>query len=373
MSSGDPDTLALSLGLDSAYLDGLFQGGGFAIVACDVEGRIVTANAAARRLLGQDALDSGRAACDLFPESDRGRVAALLAQCAATLEAIEFQVRIGGGETDPLEYSVWITPVLERDGTIRGVALWFRDITTRVRLARQLEKRGRLESLGTLAGAVAHHYNNALCSIATSLDYATNMNTLPAMRNALRRTADALARATNITQQLLAFAQADRRSADLADLTETVLFYFDQHEARLKAHNINLLLEWQVTEICPVPRDKLLIVIGNVVDNAVDAMAGGGTLDVSLSRRDENSLCLSITDSGGGIRPSDKEHLFEPFYTSKGELAADCGTGRNPGLGLAVAHGLVAEMHGEISADNVPGRGARFDIVLPLNHRTDEN
>ena len=62
------------------------------------------------------------------------------------------------------------------------------------------------------------------------------------------------------------------------------------------------------------------------------------------------------------------EHVFEPFFTTKGELAE--GSGRNPGMGLAVVHGLVGEMHGTIAASNVPGHGARFDIVLPIQpHR----
>jgi signal transduction histidine kinase len=58
------------------------------------------------------------------------------------------------------------------------------------------------------------------------------------------------------------------------------------------------------------------------------------------------------------------EHVFEPFSTTKGELAH--GTGRNAGMGLAVVHGLVGEMHGMITAANIPGRGARFDVVLPI-------
>jgi signal transduction histidine kinase len=93
-------------------------------------------------------------------------------------------------------------------------------------------------------------------------------------------------------------------------------------------------------------------------------MPSGGTLTVTLARRDDKSVCVSIIDSGGGLSTEELEHLFEPFYTTKGELGE--GTGRNAGMGLAVVHGLVSEMHGTITASNVAGRGARFDIVLPL-------
>jgi signal transduction histidine kinase len=79
-------------------------------------------------------------------------------------------------------------------------------------------------------------------------------------------------------------------------------------------------------------------------------------------------VCLSIADSGPGIDPKYMERVFEPFFTTKGALGA--GTGRNAGMGLAVAHGLVGEMHGTITASNIPGAGARFDIVLPIHRDT---
>ena len=92
------------------------------------------------------------------------------------------------------------------------------------------------------------------------------------------------------------------------------------------------------------------------------------TLEEDLARRDLTSVSLSITDTGGGIKPELMERLFEPFFTTKGELGS--GTGRNAGMGLAVAHGLVGEMDGTITAANVPGRGARFDIVIPVHRET---
>ena len=75
------------------------------------------------------------------------------------------------------------------------------------------------------------------------------------------------------------------------------------------------------------------------------------SLTVTLARRDEHSVCLSITDSGGGMDADNFEHLFEPFYTTKGELVS--GAGRNAGMGLAVVHGLINEMQGTITASNV--------------------
>jgi two-component system cell cycle sensor histidine kinase/response regulator CckA len=254
--------------------------------------------------------------------------------------------------------------VLAESGDLIGISLWFRDITERVKLAKTVERRQRLNVLGSLAGAVAHHYNNLLCNIATSIDYAMNLNTPGAIQRALQRTGDAVTRAGEINQQLLAFARADHRARTFSDLTETVLYYFDEHEEQITARNIKLDLTWSPLPICAVPRDPFIIIIENLVRNACEAMPEGGTLTVSLTRHDERHAALSITDTGSGIESDALEHLFEPFYSTKGVLAR--GTSSNAGMGLAVVHGFISEMGGFVTAGNQPTGGAKFEIVLPL-------
>ena len=365
MSTSTAKQLPPAVQLDAGYLQSLFQGAGIAIVACDAEGRPTACNAAAARLLsGVGELDQRHHVSEAFPEAERQRVRELVNGCLKTLEAGEFHTKLGGGESDPQEYAIFCTPVLESDGALLGVSLWLRDITQRKRTQRRQKKDERLTYLGKLSGAVAHHYNNLLCSVATSIEYASNMNTLTAMRRALRRTSEALGRGADITRRLLAFAQGDYRDVDLADLTEVVLYFLDRNEEKLDKRGVRLQLDWQMIPICPVPRTRMLVILENLVENALDVMPNGGTLSVTLASRDKKHVCLSIADSGGGIPPEDMEHLFEPFYTSKGVLGSAMST--NAGLGLAVIHGFVREMHGDITASNVPGSGARFEIVLPL-------
>lgn len=364
MSSSATESQARPGRLDPGYLESLFQGAGFAIIACHPDGEIVAGNTAATRLFRRPGGALGGPVSLLFPPRDRQAVEHLLETVRGTLEILEFQTRLGGSDAEPLEYAVWFTPVLEADGTLRGISLWFRDITKRLLLQREVDRQGRLASLGSLSGAVAHHYNNLLCCVATSVEYAINMNTLSAMRRALQRTADAVGRAAHITRQLLTFAQADYEAGDLADLTEVVLHFLDDNEERLAQRHIKLLVDWQLIPMIPVRRAHVWVILNNLVDNAVEAMPSGGTLAVTLGRRDEESVSLSISDSGPGIPPEHMEHLFEPFFTTKGELGD--GAGHNAGMGLAVVHGLVSEMHGTITGSNVPGSGARFDIVLPI-------
>ncbi len=350
--------------LDAAYLESLFLSAGFAIIACNPGGQVVAGNPAAQKLFGSTQRPLGGPVAELFPLRDREAVDQILETVQTTLEPLELRTRLGGTETDPLEYAVWFTPVLEPDGTSRGVSLWFRDITERMRLRRILKERERLASLGSLSRGVAHHYNNLLACIATSVEYAINMNTTSAMRRALQRTAEAVSRAARITRQLLAFGQADHSAGDWADLTEMVLFYCDQNEERLRQRHIKLIDDCQPLPMVPIRRDQILIVLGNIVENAVDAMPSGGTLTITLARRDEHSVTLTVSDTGTGIDAQHMERVFEPFFTTKGALG--CGSGQNLGMGLAVVHGLVGEMQGTITASNIPGEGARFDVVLPI-------
>ncbi|MFH1748418.1 MAG: ATP-binding protein [Planctomycetota bacterium] len=351
--------------LDQAYLLSLFHGAGFGIVACESDGRVVACNVQASKLLpGAEATESPISVTDLFPPCDRETIRKLLSTCLSTLEPAEFNTRLDVGDPEPRDYAVWITPVLAPAGELRGVSFWLRDITKRQRLQHIVEKGARMASLGKLAGAVAHHYSNLLCSIGTSVEYARHMSTMTAMRRSLQRTSKAVGRAADITRQLLAFAQADHRDENMADLTETVLYFFDQREARLESHRIKLELDWQKIPALPIPREHFQIVLENLTNNAIDVMPDGGTLRVRLARHDHDTVQLSIADTGAGLSVEDLEHLFEPFHTSKGVLAS--GDTDNTGLGLAVAHGLVREMHGTITAGNIPGSGAHFDIVLPI-------
>ncbi len=358
-------TNAAALGGD--YLEAMFAGAQTGIVACDRSGRALAWNPAAREVApGLDDSLSGVRFAELFPSHQQGLIDEQMATCIDTRTPQQFELHFGEPGVSERVFAVWVTPVAasEADAPLRGVSLWFREITRRVRLQQVVDRRQRLSVLGSLAGAVAHHYNNILCSIITSLEFAANMNTTAAMRRALQRTAGAVSRASEITQQLLVFAQADHRARTMADLTELVLYFVDEHETQLERRNIRLRLDWQRIPICPVPRDQFQLVLENLLQNALDAMPNGGSLTIALAPRDERHVSVTMTDSGPGIPPAVLEHLFEPFFTTKGVLGS--GAARNAGMGLAVVHGFVAEFGGFVTAGNVSGAGARFEVVLPL-------
>jgi PAS domain S-box-containing protein len=366
MSVSMTNATNLSDRLDPDFYRRLFDHAGLPIFACDLDGNILGWNSLAGELYAAcHPAASAPHIREVLPAEQHPIFAENLRTLLETREPLEFRTRVSEERGEEAEYAVWLTPVIDSDGGMRHICVWFHDITARVQLRRGMRKRERLTSLGALAGSVAHHYNNLLCSIATSLEFALNMNTIAAMRRVLRRTADAVGRATQLTQQLLAFAQADHRMCDLADLTEIVLLYFDQHETDLISRGIRLELHRERVPFVPLPRDQFNIVIDNLVRNASEAMPRGGVLTVTLNRRDEHNIRLAVSDTGPGIAPEHMEHLFEPFFTTKGELSE--GATRQAGMGLAVVHGLISEMHGSIAAYNNDDGGARFEIILPVD------
>ena len=350
--------------LDAGFFERLFEGAGLAIFACDNQGRILRASEVGEALLRGAGIDpDGTNINAVISPADAEKWAEARAAVLRSGSPTEFRTRVIDRDHRESEYAVWVTRTPTSSGKSEGLAVWFHDITDRINVRRNTRKGERLAQLGALSGAVAHHYNNALCCIATSLEYALNMNTMPAMRRALQRTSGVVTRAANLTRQLLAFAQADYGFRDMADLTEMVTYYFDENEERLRSHGIELDFNWTPAAITAFARDQITIVVDNIVTNAIEAMPNGGKLRVSF-RQEDDVARLTITDSGPGIPLGEMDHLFEPFFTTKGDTPD--GDTRHTGMGLAVAHGLVHEMHGSITAMNAPGGGLRVEIIWPV-------
>ena len=218
-----------------------------------------------------------------------------------------------------------------------------------------------MASLGTLAGGVAHHFNNILGGVATFVDYALTSGDLAAMKRALQMTTEAAARAAKITQSLLSFSEHDIHRADLADLTEVVLTFAHLIERPLAEKGVELRLDLRPVPVIAVEANRMHQVLGNLLTNAEEAMPDGGTITVGLDRGKPGVL-LTFADTGVGITAAHLPLVFEPFFTTKGLLAG--GDRANPGLGLSVVHGIITEMGGQIDVASA-GKGAVFTLVFP--------
>ncbi len=340
----------------------LCQTVGIVLMAADADLRLCTWNGAATRVFGAEARTMiGSPMVAIFPPDQRETARSLLRRAVEHGEVGQFEFRHLDPQERWREMSAVVSPVADESGKSLGVSVCMRDITLRMKLEREVDRSRRLSSMGEMAGAMAHHFNNILGGIVTSVDFALTSDDARLQRRALEKTAKAIGRATILLESLLAFAEGVHVSSDLGDLTEIVLEVADQVESELSAAGIELHLNLQTIPITPVPRTHIQTVLSHLIHNSVDAMPGGGILNLELAP-DGDRFRLTLRDVGCGIPDEQMERIFEPFFSTKS--AASDAPERNPGLGLSIVHGILREIGAEISVDSTLGQGTTFNILL---------
>ncbi len=270
-----------------------------------------------------------------------------------------------------LNYSA---PVLNDHGDVDGAIVVMLDISDRTVLEGQLRQAQKMESIGRLAGGVAHDFNNMLSVILGYAELALDtldpqqplFVSLQNIRKAARRSAD-------LTQQLLAFARKQTVAPKVLDLNTTVAGMLKMLQP-LIGEDIDLA--WLPDKaLVPVNIDPSQIdqILVNLCVNARDAIKGQGKItietgtvvfDADYCAKHANFVegdyvLLAVSDNGCGMDQETISHLFEPFFTTKK-------TGKGTGLGLATVYGIVRQNHGFINVYSEPGQGTTLKIYLPL-------
>ncbi len=336
----------------------MFAQASTAIVGFDRQCAVVTWNSASERAFGRTTEEVlGRQVSEALPQAISEDVTQACQKAITSGTRDELHLRLGGPEGSHVDLSVQVGPLRDEKGEVWGGVVWAEDVTRLKKLERDLAASERLASLGTLAGGVAHHFNNILGGVSTFVDYALQTDDPRASRRALRMTAEAADRAAKITKSLLAFAQKDSSGEDVADLTELVLTFTSLVERTLATKHIELGLHLHPVPVVAVRVDWMHTVLGNLLDNAEEAIADGGKIDIRLEE-EHGTVLLKFSDDGAGINSEAMSHIFEPFYTTK--AGTDSGEPSKTGLGLAVVYGLVAEMGATIDVKSSPGQGTTF-------------
>lgn len=267
----------------------------------------------------------------------------------------------------------YTAPVLGKDGTHYGRIWTFRDITERRRLEAQLAQSQKMETVGKLAGGVAHEFNSIMTAIIGQSELLL-ADLTPASPHSshvteIRKAAD---RAAMLTRQLLAYSRKQILHPETLNLNN-IMAEMDGMLRHLMGANIDVRIVPNVgLKAVRADAGQIEQVIMNLVINAREAMPGGGklTLETTNVSFDEKSVgrhpdlkpgdyvMMAITDTGSGMGPEVKARAFEPFFSTKA-------VGQGTGLGLSTCYGIVKQSGGHISVYSEPGQGTTIKVYLP--------
>lgn len=242
-------------------------------------------------------------------------------------------------------------------------------------LEQRLTRNRKLEALGQLAGGVAHDFNNVLAAVVGFGEMARQAAGEGSRQaHHLDQVLQAAERGRQQVERILAFSRGQPRRS-VSFLLQPVLQEVLDHLSTSKRAQVHLVPDLKAPDLA-VRGDATAVyeAVMNLCTNALQAMPEGGTLAVSLDsvhlaqpRQTYDTTLpagryarLQVQDTGSGMSADVLAHLFEPFFTTKGRHG---GTG----IGLAVVHGVVADLGGGIDVDSTPGRGTHFTLLLPLS------
>ncbi len=277
--------------------------------------------------------------------------------------------------------TVWIeqsnTRVEDPDGRLIAIEGIARDVTERHNLDEQLRQSQKMEALGALAGGLAHDFNNMLTVIIGYADLIlTDDAPAPEVAGKVEQVKKAAELAASLTRQLLAFGRKQivrRQVLDVNAIVETCSKMLDSSIGEDNSLVINL-----DPGLAPINGDPGQVeqILTNLVLNAKDSMPHGGritleTRNFTLAEPVGSAFAackpglyvmLAVTDTGCGMDASTQARIFEPFYTTKG-------LGHGTGLGLSIVYGIVKQNAGDIRVFSEPGKGTRFEILLPQSEQ----
>ena len=345
---------------------------GDAVIATDVAGLITRMNPAAERLTGWPSADAqGRPLPEIFRIINAqtrlpsvNPVQAVLAHGEVVGLANHTVLLARGGQ----EYQIadGASPIRDAAGRVLGVVLVFSDVTAQYRvdeenvsLQAQLQQSQKMESLGILAGGVAHDMNNVLGAILGLAS--AHIGTLPSgspLHQALDTICKAAVRGGQMVKSLLSFARhspAENHKLDMNAILKEQIALLE----RTTLAKVQLEIDLEA-ELRPIQGDAsaLTHAFMNLCINAVDAMPENGTLTLHTRNVDNDWIEVVVEDNGMGMPKEVLEKALDPFFTTKE-------TGKGTGLGLSMVYSTVKAHRGQMSIQSEPGNGTRVMLRFP--------
>ena len=226
----------------------------------------------------------------------------------------------------------------------------------------QLAQAAKLASLGELAAGVAHEINNPVTSVLSTASHMARKSRATDLTESDRKQLDLISsqaqRISGIVNNLLTFSRRSRMEMSACDLKELAATAFKLTSFRLRDDSVEVRADYaaNLPEV-QADRERLIEVLVNLVNNALDAMPEGGVLSIRTFISRDESVCVSVSDTGVGMSPEVCSRVFDPFFTTKE-------AGKGTGLGLSISHGIMEDHGGEIRVYSQAGGGSTFSLVF---------
>jgi PAS domain S-box-containing protein len=336
-----------------------------AIIGKDLNGIITSWNAGAQRLFGykEDEI-LGQSILRLIPENLRYEEEEILRKVKAGEKIEHYETTRVSKSGETREVAVTISPILDINGKVVGASKIARDVSDRKKVERLAIEADKIATTGRMAAAIAHEINNPLASVLNLIFLVRQGGLSKEDTEKCLATAESeLERVSHIARQTLGYYRDTGSPSEvhLRDLMGNVLSVY---KSKVLTHNIVVDAKYTDLKKINVHPGEIVQVFSNVVSNAIDSMAHGGRLSISITQTkavERNGLQIIVNDTGHGIRREDMGRVFEPFFTTKGNLGT--------GIGLWVARQLVERHGGQISLSSSTGpedHGSNVTIYLPF-------
>jgi PAS domain S-box-containing protein len=346
------------------------------VIVYDMEGKVTYFNPTFTKVFGWTLTECLGKKMDMFvPEENWPETHEMIEKVLAgeKLTGIETFRYTKSGDVVPVSISGAIYH--DRDGKPVGSVVNLRNIYEQKKLEAQIHQVQKLEAIGTLAGGIAHDYNNLLMGILGNASLVTfDLDSKHPHYEKLKNIEKYVQSGADLTKQLLGFAKGGKyevKPIDINEVVEQSSEMFSRTKKEIRIHRNLQKNIWSV-EADPNQVEQVLL---NLYVNAGQAMPGGGDLYLQtenltlgdrytrhFSVKAGNFVKISITDTGTGMDEKTIKRIFDPFFTTKD-------MGRGTGLGLASAYGIIKNHGGIINADSVIDKGTTFNVFLPASEK----
>jgi PAS domain S-box-containing protein len=334
-----------------SYTENILQCVPSGVITFDGNGLAASMNHAAEEILGMGRGSGlGRTCEEIFGNGDTCRMVRETRETHVLSRRMEAEL-LRNGERIWLGFNTAL--LRDRQGKTLGVILSFSDLTEVKRLQQQIELKERLTALGEMSAGIAHELRNPMAVIAGYLSLLARKQD-DAGHAVIRDIQAEIVGMNRIISDLLTFARPTSLNRTVVNIRrllesciETVL------QARSGRPSLGTVLD--ISDVM-APVDEVLMrqALGNLMQNAVEAMPEGGTLSVTMQV--DKDLTIIVGDTGPGIPPENLKKVFLPFFTTKDE---------GVGMGLALTHKVVTAHGGRVDIESTVNAGTKFRVVLP--------